>query len=815
MSLSFFYQRYSFNSILFRNKNNDDIDQSFYILPIMNKQTLLLIAIFFLSFNSVKSQPNTFVAGQNQFLLNGKPYIIRAGELHYTRIPKPYWDHRIKMAKAMGMNTICVYLFWNYHEMEQGVFDWSGDKNVVEFIKLIQANGMKCILRPGPYVCAEWDMGGLPWWLLKKPDLQVRQKSDPFFMERVKIYLKEVGKQFASLQIQNGGPIIMTQVENEYGTWGDDQQYMEMMRDNIRAAGFDKVQLIRCDWSSNFFKYKLDGVVSTLNFGAGSNIDDQFRKFKELNPNSPLMCGEYWSGWFDQWGRPHETRSVESFIGSMKEMMDRKISFSLYMAHGGTTFGQWAGANAPAYAPTTSSYDYNAPIDEAGNPTDKFYAIRDLLKNYLQDGETLPDIPSNPVKIISIPTIQFSQVANVFENLPKGKQTVEVKPMEYFDQAWGTIIYRKQMKASKVPQKLVIKAVHDWATVFVDGKKVGILNRCKGDISIELPVLKENAVLDILVEGMGRVNYGKAILDRKGITEKVVLIDEKTEAETELKNWTVFNLPVDYDFQTKAKFTKKTAAGPAWYKATFNLTETGTTYLNMSSWGKGMVWVNGHNLGRFWKIGPTQTLCLPACFLKKGENEVLVFDVDQPTQPIISGLDHPILDVVVKDESEAGKSKMSLNLNGVNAVVAGTLPGDAGWKSVGLEAVTTGRYFCFEALNAQSEYDNSSSIAEFEIIGEDRKAISSIDWKVIYVDSEETEKAANGADKLFDIQESIIWQTKLGDKANHPHQIVIDMGKAYQVKGFRILPRSDKSTKGVVKDYRFYLQTNPFKVLAM
>ncbi|MDD4992601.1 MAG: beta-galactosidase [Paludibacter sp.] len=772
--------------------------------------SILLALVLSVGLSSAQQVQNgDFAAGKNEFTLNGKPFIIRAGEIHYSRIPKAYWDHRIKLAKAMGMNTVCIYLFWNYHEQEQGVFDFSGEKDVAEFVRLIQKNGMYCILRPGPYVCAEWDMGGLPWWLLKKKDLKVRRRSDEFFMDRVKIYLNEVGKQLAPLQIQNGGPIIMVQVENEYGTWGDDQKYMEIMRDNLREVGFNKAQLLRCDWSSNFYRYKLDGAVNALNFGAGSNIDDQFRKFKEVNPTSPLMCGEYWTGWFDQWGRPHETRNISSFIGSLKDMMDRKISFSLYMAHGGTSFGQWAGANAPAYAPTTSSYDYNAPIDEGGNPTDKFYAIRDLLKNYLQEGETLPEIPANPEKTITIPAITFKQTANLFENLPAAKQTENIQPMEFFDQGWGSILYRKQISACDHKQKLIIRDVHDWAIVYINGKAIGKLDRRRGENTIELPILKSKARLDILVEGMGRVNYGEAIIDRKGITDKVLLSDGKTE--TELKNWSVYNFPVDYNSQLKAKFQNKMATGPAWYKATFELTETGYTYLNMSAWGKGMVWVNGHNLGRFWKIGPTQTLCVPGCFLKKGANEIIVFDLDKQPANTISGLNHAILDVIGKDDSQQHKAAKSLNLNGKNPVVAGTLAAGSGWKTVNLDETTTGRYFCFEALNAQDANDNSSSIAEFEILGEDGKAISSINWKVVFVDSEETTKAANGADKLFDIQESIIWQTKIGDKTSHPHQIVIDMGKDINVKGFRILPRSDKSIKGIVKDYRFYLEKSAFK----
>jgi len=776
--------------------------------------TILVSASNILYCQTPRQSENTiisgdFIAGENEFLLNHKPFIIRAGELHYTRIPRAYWDHRIKMCKAMGMNTICIYLFWNIHEQTQGVFDFTGQNDVVEFVRLIQKNGMYCIVRPGPYVCAEWDMGGLPWWLLKKKDLQVRKLTDNYFMDQTKIYLKEVGKQLAPLQIQNGGNIIMVQVENEYGTWGSDSKYMETMRNNIREVGFDKVQLLRCDWSSNFFRYKLDGAVNALNFGAGSNIDDQFRKFKEINPTSPLMCGEYWTGWFDQWGRPHETRDINSFIGSLKDMMDRKISFSLYMAHGGTTFGQWAGANAPAYAPTTSSYDYNAPIDEGGNPTDKFYAIRNLLKNYLQEGETLPGIPQNPEKTITIPTINFTQTADLFENLPTEKKSEYVQPMEFFDQGWGSIIYRKQLQACTHKQTLIIKNVHDWATVFVNGKAIGKLDRRRGESTVEIPLLKATARLDILVEGMGRVNYGEAIIDRKGITDKVLLNDGKTEVE--LKNWTIYNLPVDYKFQTKADFKPTPATGPAWYKASFSLARTGYTYLNMSSWGKGMVWVNGYNLGRFWKIGPTQTLCLPGCYLKKGINEIIVLDIDKPVNTSITGLNHPILDVIGKDDNQLQKTAKSLNLNGLNAVVSGTLPADSGWKTVNLDEMVAGRYFCFEALNAQDANDNSTSVAEFEIIGEDGKAISSINWKVVFVDSEETEKAANGADKLFDIQESIIWQTKIGYKGNHPHQVVIDMGKEVNVKGFRILPRTDNSTKGMVKDYRFFLEKKPFK----
>ena len=778
----------------------------------MKKLLFLLLLLLPLGFIKAQSStPGTFEAGKNAFLLNGKPYTVRAAELHYARIPRPYWDHRIKLAKAMGMNTVCIYLFWNYHEQQQGVYDFTGQKDVAEFVRLIQKNGMNCIVRPGPYVCAEWDMGGLPWWLLKKKDLKVRTLSDSLFMNRSKLFMNEAGKQLSSLQIQNGGPIIMVQVENEYGVWGNDQKYMETMRDNIRAAGFDKVQLFRCDWSSNFNKYQLPGVASTLNFGAGSNIDGEFQKFKELNPDAPLMCSEYWTGWFDQWGRPHETRSVESFIGSLKDMMDRKVSFSLYMAHGGTSFGQWAGANAPAYAPTTSSYDYNAPIDEAGNTTEKFFAVRNLLKNYLQDGETLGEIPANPEKTITIPSVKFELKAGLFVNLPKAKRSKDIQPMEFFDQGWGSILYRKNIPASRLRRTLTLTEVHDWATVFIDGKAVGKLDRRRGDKQITLPATTKESRLDILVEGMGRVNYGQAIIDRKGITSKVVLTEGT--AETDLKDWQVFNFPVDYKFQTQAKFETAAVSGPAWYKTIFTLTETGNTYLDMTKWGKGMVWVNGFNLGRFWRIGPTQTLFLPGCLLKKGVNEIIVFDIDNPTELSIAGLDHAILDVTAQDESQLHrKPGQKLDLKGLKPVLTDSLPAGPGWKAISFGKTVTGRYFCLEVLSAQNAKDPVTSVAEMELLGEDGKAISTLNWRVLFADSEEVTKANNAADKLYDLQESIIWQTQVsGGKPSHPHQVVIDLGEQFKVTGFRILPRSDKSTVGMVKDFRIYLESAPIK----
>ena len=649
-----------------------------------NKIIALLVLFTVILFSSAQAQTTAhkFEAGKNTFLLDGKPFVVKAAELHYTRIPQAYWSHRIEMCKALGMNTICIYIFWNIHEQEEGKFDFAGQNDIAAFCKLAQQHGMYVIVRPGPYVCAEWEMGGLPWWLLKKKNVALRT-LDPYYMERVGIFMKEVGKQLAPLQVDKGGNIIMVQVENEYGSYGTDKPYVSAVRDLVRESGFTDVPLFQCDWSSNFTNNALDDLIWTVNFGTGANIDQQFKKLKELRPETPLMCSEFWSGWFDHWGRKHETRPAKDMVQGIKDMLDRNISFSLYMTHGGTTFGHWGGANNPAYSAMCSSYDYDAPISEAGWTTEKFFLLRDLLKNYLPGGESLPEVPA-ALPVIEIPEIHFNKVAPLFSNLPEAKQTVDIQPMEQFNQGWGTILYRTTLsEATPAGTVLKITEVHDWAQIYADGKLLARLDRRKGEFTTILPALKKGTQLDILVEAMGRVNFDKSIHDRKGITEKVELVSGNQAKE--LKNWTVYNFPVDYSFIKDKKYndTKILPAMPAYYKSTFKLDKVGDTFLDMSTWGKGMVWVNGHAMGRFWEIGPQQTLFMPGCWLKEGENEILILDLKGPAKASIKGLRKPILDVLREKAPETHrKDGEKLKLTGEKVTHEGAFTPGNGWQEV-------------------------------------------------------------------------------------------------------------------------------------
>lgn len=753
------------------------------------------LAALFLGSGAYGAAPS-FRTGKNMFLLGDKPFVVKAAELHYPRIPRPYWENRIKNCKALGMNTICLYVFWNVHETTPGQYDFSGQNDIAEFIRLCTKHDMKVILRPGPYVCAEWEMGGLPWWLLQKRDISLRD-LDPYFMERVTLFQDELAKQLAGLTDAEGGPIIMVQVENEYGAYGDNRPYIASIRDIMRKH-YPSTLLFQCDWSSNFEVNGLDDLLWTMNFGTGTDVDSQFSRLRELRPESPLMCSEYWSGWFDKWGAEHETRPAQEMVSGIGEMLDKGISFSLYMTHGGTNWGHWAGANSPGYSPDVTSYDYDAPIDEAGHLTEKYHLLRDVLAEH--STEPLPD-PEPDMPVTSIPRFTLTQTAPLRLNLPTPVHSDSIQPMEVLGQGYGSVIYATKLPQVEAGTVLTVNEPHDYALVRVNGSPAGTFDRRLGEKELTLGAYPAGSVLTILVEATGRINFGRAIKDYKGITDEVTLTCGSDI--TGLNGWEITLIPDDYAFYSAMRFSDTDSAiyEPGVYRGRFKVDDPADTYLDMSTWGKGLAYVNGHPLGRFWGIGPQQTLYTPGCWLKPGENELLVFDILGPAAPSAEGLEHPVVDKL-NLPATAIEDQKGYSLEGFRTVLSGQMPRSHGWKHAAFGKPEKGRYLCLQT-DSSHDADGTTAIAELYVTGPNGKRLSRENWKAVYADSEQ--KAGNHTpDKVFDLQESTYWLTA----PNHPlpHTLVIDLGQDTEVTGLDYLPRTDSGTPGAIKGYSILLK---------
>ena len=760
----------------------------------------------------------TFTVGDKTFLLNGKPFVVKAAEVHYPRIPRPYWEHRIKMCKALGMNAVCIYIFWNIHEQQEGQFNFTGNNDVAEFCRLAQKNGMYVIVRPGPYVCAEWEMGGLPWWLLKKKDIRLRER-DPYFMERVKIFEQKVGEQLAPLTIQRGGPIIMVQVENEYGSYGEDKPYVSEIRDCLRGIYGKELALFQCDWSSNFEKNGLDDLTWTMNFGTGANIDQQFRRLGELRPNAPKMCSEFWSGWFDKWGARHETRPAKDMVEGMDEMLSKGISFSLYMTHGGTSFGHWAGANSPGFAPDVTSYDYDAPINEYGHATPKFWELRTMMQKY--SDKKLPNVPKPAAPITTVPKFELTEFAPLVYGCGGLETTENVNDLtfEYANMGWGSMFYSVALPEISAQSVLSFDA-HDYAQVFINDQFIGKIDRVKNEKSITLPAVRKGDRLVILVEAMGRINFGRAIKDFKGIPGDVKLETSVGghDLSYTLKGWERWGIPDDYKVAVNAldSYAGKTADEyhpgfqqeiKAWgkrgyYRGYFNLKKVGDTFLNFETWGKGQVYVNGHAMGRIWSIGPQQTLYVPGCWLKKGKNEVIVLDVVGPKEKVVWGQAEPELNKLqIEKTAKHNNIGDKPDLNSSTPVAQGQFAAGNGWQTIRFNTPQKGRYVALQCL---SNHDGSarSCIAELYVQDASGKRLSREPWTVKYADSE-NENGNHLGDKVFDLQESTFWQTERN--AALPHLLVIDLGSEQTVSALEYLPRAEEGAPGSVKDFKIYL----------
>ena len=800
-------------------------------MKILQTTRLLLTALLLTAVTSsvTAGKVGTFTAGNKTFMLNGQPFVVKAAEVHYPRIPRPYWEHRIKMCKALGMNTLCLYVFWNIHEQQEGQFDFSDNNDVAEFCRLAQKNGMYVIVRPGPYVCAEWEMGGLPWWLLKKKDIKLRER-DPYFMERVKIFEQKVGEQLAPLAIQNGGPIIMIQVENEYGSYGEDKPYVSEIRDCLRSIYGSEMALFQCDWSSNFEKNGLEDLTWTMNFGTGANIDQQFRRLGELRPNAPKMCSEFWSGWFDKWGARHETRPAKDMVEGMDEMLSKGISFSLYMTHGGTSFGHWAGANSPGFAPDVTSYDYDTPINEWGLATPKFWELRKMMAKYY-GGKTMPAVPKAPMPIITVPKFELTEFSSMLNGedpdlkIPISKGGA-LKTFEEMDMGWGSMLYATRLPDISEPSVLT-GDFHDFAQVFINGKYIGKIDRVKNEKSLTLPPVKKGDELEILVEAMGRINFGRAIKDFKGIVGDVTInsVIDNMEITWKPQGWTQYGMTDSYEkavnaFKVNNDYTKPETGVrlglPAmwnkdgldlvskrgYYRGYFNLKKVGDTFLNFETWGKGQVWVNGHAMGRIWSIGPQQTLYVPGCWLKKGKNEIIVLDVVGPKECVVWGQAEPELNKLQLEKTNKHNNIGDKpDLNSSAPVAKGTFKSGNGWQTIKFDGMKRGRYLAIECLSTQKENDRVA-IAEIYLQGQDGKRLSREPWTTKYANSEE-ENGNHTGDKVFDLQESTYWQTEKSAQA--PHLLVIDLGTEQNVNALEYLPRAEQGAPGSVKEFKIYM----------
>ncbi len=579
------------------------------------------------------SGPHQLRANADRFELDGKPFQIISGAIHSARVPRAYWRDRLRKARAMGLNTVETYVFWNVYESTPGQFDFTGQNDIAEFIREAQQEGLFVILRPGPYACAEWDFGGYPAWLLREPGMEVRT-SNAAFMAAASRWLHRLGQELAPLQSANGGPIIAVQVENEYGSFGSDHNYMEQIHHLMLDSGFDRAMLYTADGADELPAGSLPELPAVINFGSG-DAKAEFAKLAKLRPNAPRMCGEYWDGWFDHWGEKHHTTDAASEAKELQWMLEQGDSVNLYMFHGGTSFGWMAGANIDAgkYGPDVTSYDYDVPVSESGELRPKYFLFRDVIGK--ATGITPPEPPA-PTPARALPSVRFARSTSIWDNLPQPVASPQILSMEDVGQGYGYILYRTSI-AHAQSGDLHIDELHSYAQIYLDGELAGTLDRRLGQSSLPIHIAHDNARLDILVENTGRVNFGHQFPhERAGITHQVTL------AGKTLAGWQIYPLPMRN--VSSLAYKSSPCTGACFYQATLQVNEPADTFVDTRSLGKGEVFINGQPLGRFWKIGPQGTLYLPAPWLKKGANEIVVFDLNGQGNPGIPFLAHAILD---------------------------------------------------------------------------------------------------------------------------------------------------------------------------
>ena len=574
------------------------------------------------------------------FLMDGKPYRIMSGSVHYFRVVPEYWEDRLSKLRACGFNTVETYTAWNMHERREGSFDFSGILDIEEFIKTAQRLGLNVILRPGPYICAEWDFGGLPSWLLSYPDIRLRC-NNKLYLSKVYPYYRELFKRIRPYLCTNGGNIIMVQIENEYGSYGDDTSYLEEVKKIYIENGID-CTLFTSDGTDMWTLSggTLDGVLATANFGSSS--DERFADLRSFRDKQPLMCTEFWCGWFDHWYEEHHVREGDSVIEETDKFFKSGASFNMYMFHGGSNFGFTNGANhnGETYQPTVTSYDYCAPLNEAGDMTDTYFAIKKCIEK--NTGISAPDINVNNTPKCSYGSVMLSSYSPLFDNIDTLSECVYneyPRTMEELGQDFGYLLYSTTVKGPCESLELIFTKLHDRAHIFLDGKLSGIRERSRRKDSVKIELGKgESVKLDILTENMGRINYGPKLMENKGISGGILL------GQRNHFGWKHYPLTMDNLSEINWK-EGSTYAVPAFFRGELNINDTpADTFVSLDGFEKGFCVINGFNLGRYYNsAGPQKTLYVPAPILRKGMNEIIVFETDKCTVPNVTFHDKPNL----------------------------------------------------------------------------------------------------------------------------------------------------------------------------
>lgn len=582
-----------------------------------------------------------------KFYMDSKPFDIYSGAMHYFRTVPEYWEDRLTKLKAAGFNTVETYVCWNLHEKKPGEFDFSGILDIEKYLEIAQKVGLYAIVRPGPYICAEWDFGGLPAWLLKDKNMQIRCMY-PDYLKCVERFYKELLPRLVPHLESHGGNIIAMQVENEYGSYGNDKDYLRYVEKLTRDCGIDCLLFTSDENTNNMISGgSLPDIYKVLNFGSRSRT--AFNVLKGFENDGPNMCGEFWCGWFDHWRDKHHTRNSLEIVNEIKGFIDNGASFNIYMFHGGTNFGFTAGANhnqGHGYEPTVTSYDYCAMLTEWGDYTPAYHAVRKLLCE--KQGIEPPELPESP-KLQSIGKVELTETASLFENLDNigEKHHVPVpEGMEYFGQNFGLIYYETTLKGKYNASPMYVKNVHDFAEVYFDGEKKTSIDRTlysvegkttlkdvifkkkKGESSpFLMPALSGERKIGVLVDTMGRVNYGGNMLDRKGISDIYLGIQR-------LMNYDVWTLPLDNLDKLKYSSSVKKEE-PVFLRGSFKTDSKADCFIHLDGFNRGCVYINGFNLGRFWKVGPQKSLYIPGTLLKD-ENEIIVFNIGGYSKPTVS-----------------------------------------------------------------------------------------------------------------------------------------------------------------------------------